>query len=936
MKIFGLLVSLVLGGYASAQQFGAFPPSTPWKQINTDTIRLIYTPDAREQAERIAALIHRAAQLRPTALGDRMRKVNILLHNRTTLANGYVSLAPFRSEFYLVPGSNNFDFGNLPWNENLALHEYRHVQQYNNFRNGLSKGFYYLFGEGGQALANALTVPDWFFEGDAVHTETALSNQGRGRLSWFLSGYNALWLEKKNYSWLKLRNGSLKHYVPDHYQLGYLLANYGYLKYGEDFWRKVTHDASAFRGLFYPFQKAVKKYSGVDYKTFRGDAFSFYKQKLDTAVSMGAAFRDRAKTVTNYYFSQYIGQDSLLYFKRAYNRIPAFYLRTGQLEQRIALQSISTEDWFSYRNGKLAYTAYSTHPRWSLIDYSDIVMLDIASRKEKRLTEKMRYYTPDISPSGEKIAAISIRENLRTELHILDAQTGQLLKNFPGNATYLSHPRFLDEDRVLVCARISETNSTSTAGSRMMMQVINIRDGGAKELDLQVDHPLGYPYVKGDTLFFTTNLGKNDNLFALDLKSNRYFQLSDGLTGHYFPSAFGDTLLWSQFTANGMQLRKQALGQMMWKEIPGRMNRSGERGSPEIFPVAEERNILATPLRSHAESDYKKSTGVLNFHSWRPDYVDPEFTFSLYSDNILNTFSNSLFYRYNQNENSHGFGWNTTYGGFFPMLNAGVEYTYNRHINTPIGTLTLDQFEARLGYNIPLEFTKGKAYRLLNFGTNYVFNRSMPTGLWKDSLAAENLNYLHHFISWANYLPRAVQHIYPKLGYTFSGQNRHLLDRKGYQWLATGQLFLPSIANHSLVLNGSFQETDTNNTVFSNRFAFSRGYNDRYFSRMWRISGNYHFPIAYPDFGLASIVYLQRLRGNIFYDFSKVYSRNKLASRNLRSVGGELFFDTKWWNQLPVSFGLRASYLLDDGFVSGDRRGNMFYEFILPMDLIPD
>ena len=54
------------------------------------------------------------------------------------------------------------------------------------------------------------------------------------------------------------------------------------------------------------------------------------------------------------------------------------------------------------------------------------------------------------------------------------------------------------------------------------------------------------------------------------------------------------------------------------------------------------------------------------------------------------------------------------------------------------------------------------------------------------------------------------------------------------------------------------------------------------------------------------------------------------------SVGGELFFDTKWWNQLPVSFGLRASYLLDDGFVSGDRKGNMFYEFILPMDLIPD
>ncbi|MEI9911446.1 MAG: hypothetical protein WDO71_18410 [Bacteroidota bacterium] len=105
-------------------------------------------------------------------------------------------------------------------------------------------------------------MPDWFYEGDAVYNETILSKQGRGRLPLFLNAFPSLWQADKKYSWMKLRNGSLKDYVPNHYYLGYLLVNYGREKYGLDFWSKVTKDAAAFKGLFYPFQNAVKKYAG--------------------------------------------------------------------------------------------------------------------------------------------------------------------------------------------------------------------------------------------------------------------------------------------------------------------------------------------------------------------------------------------------------------------------------------------------------------------------------------------------------------------------------------------------------------------------------------------------------------------------------------------------------------------------------------------------
>ena len=46
---------------------------------------------------------------------------------------------------------------------------------------------------------------------------------------------------------------------------------------------------------------------------------------------------------------------------------------------------------------------------------------------------------------------------------------------------------------------------------------------------------------------------------------------------------------------------------------------------------------------------------------------------------------------------------------------------------------------------------------------------------------------------------------------------------------------------------------------------------------MWRLSANYHFPLIYPDWGFGNILYLQQLRANAFYDFTRVYSRDKTS-----------------------------------------------------------
>ena len=243
----------------TAQNFGGNPEKIKWQQINSIKSRVIFPAGLDSQANRINRIMKLLSDSTAKTIGGRQNKWNIILQNQLTIPNAYVRLAPLMSELYMTPDQDNFSNGSLRWDDNLIIHENRHMQQFSNFNKGVTKVFSFLLGEEGQLLANGITVPDYFFEGDAVWQETLVSAQGRGRMPSFYNGFKSLWLANKNFSWMKLRNGSYKDFTPDYYALGYQLTAYGYEKYGPDFWNKVTNDAVRFRGVFYPFNRAVER-----------------------------------------------------------------------------------------------------------------------------------------------------------------------------------------------------------------------------------------------------------------------------------------------------------------------------------------------------------------------------------------------------------------------------------------------------------------------------------------------------------------------------------------------------------------------------------------------------------------------------------------------------------------------------------------------------
>lgn len=943
------------------QRFGGNPPSVKWQQINTDTARIIFPAGLDSQAQRTASLVHYIAAHSATdsgvSLGDKLYKINIVLQNQTTIANGYVGLGPFRSEFFLNPALNNFAEGTLPWNDLLTIHEYRHVQQYNNFRTGLSNTMYVLFGQEGFALAINASVPDWFYEGDAVYNETILSKQGRGRLPLFLNTYPSLWQTKKKYSWMKLRNGSLKDYVPDHYNLGYLLVNYGREKYGLDFWSKVTKDAASYKGLFYPFQKAVTKYSGISYTKFRKDAFDYYKKmSSDIQESVPDQGRDKLQgtinqdseagspknilpvnknVVTNYLFPYNISDDSVLYLKTSYRKRPAFFIKDKNGEHKLRVRDISADDQFSYRNGKIVYAAYESDPRWSWRDYSVIKLLDVKNNEQQTIRRKTKYFTPDISPSGEKIAVVQVAVNGKSALHILNTKTGEVIREIKSAEIGLfTDPKFIDDNSLVCAVRLHD--------GKAALAVADLTSGSIERLTPPSFNVVGYPNVNNGIIYFTASYSGNDDVFALRLNDKKIFKITNGPLGNYFVNAGNNKITWSAFTAEGYQLQ-----QIEEKEIQlTPVNEIAVEKIAARFPVShtdELPDILLNTIvqRNFSVKKYSKGTKLLNFHSWRPYYEDPIFTFSLYGENILNTLQTELYYLYNQNEKTNAVGFSAVYGAWFPYLSAGTQLTFNRQDSVTNLLRQWNQLDTRVGINVPLNFTSGLTYKSLNIGTNYFLRNEFNTGANKNLIGTNNFTYLHHFISWNQQVQRAVQHIYPRFANTFSINHRYAVtELEGYQFIASAALYLPGLlSNHNLVLTGSFQQRDTSFALFSSSLANARGYEDYYRttagSRMWRLSANYHLPLLLPDWGFGNILYLQRIRANLFYDLQRLYSNNKNNTADFHSTGAELYVDTKWWNQYELTFGIRISHLLDDDPRGGNARGSNLFEFILPVSIFP-
>ena len=157
------------------------------------------------------------------------------------------------------------------------------------------------------------------------------------------------------------------------------------------------------------------------------------------------------------YFLTRYQADSLLYLKTSYRHRPAFYIKDASGEHKLRIRDISIDDQFSYRNGKIVYAAYENDARWRWRDYSVIKLLDIQNGQQRTITQQIKIFFTGYFLQRNKIAAVEVAIDGKSELHILDATTGNVENKISSSEVNLyTDPKFINEDSLVTAVRLKD------------------------------------------------------------------------------------------------------------------------------------------------------------------------------------------------------------------------------------------------------------------------------------------------------------------------------------------------------------------------------------------------------------------------------------------------------------------------------------------------
>src|SRR6476620_920687 len=136
ISVFITFILITSSPWVNAQIFDSEQnrPGIKWMQINTPNFQILYPSEFKNEAMRVANTVEHVIKSVSKSMGKNPRKITIILQSQGVVSNGFVQLAPRRSEFFTVP-PQNFDMQD--WLNSLAIHELRHVVQFDKLTGNL-------------------------------------------------------------------------------------------------------------------------------------------------------------------------------------------------------------------------------------------------------------------------------------------------------------------------------------------------------------------------------------------------------------------------------------------------------------------------------------------------------------------------------------------------------------------------------------------------------------------------------------------------------------------------------------------------------------------------------------------------------------------------------------------------------------------------------
>lgn len=850
-------------------------------------------------------------------LGWQPKRVPAVLFTSAAYANGEVAWAPRRMNLLTTASPDNYQH---TWNQQLVLHEFRHVVQTDMLRQGASRFFSVLLGEQYTGLLLGLHVPYWFLEGDAVAYETGASSSGRGRTGDFTNRLAAQVAQKGVYSYQKAMFGSFADNVPTRYHLGYQLISYGRQQYGAQLWPNAMTRVARHPIALRPFGRGIRETTGLK-------EVEFYRAALEplTAGQKNAApnnarllTKPTPRDYTSYFVPQKNAQGKVVALREQLSDIPSFVAidtAKGRVRKITRPGPMSIKHFSA--SGKLLVWNQLRYTRWENANHSQIVTYDLERHRKRTLIRRGRYYGSTLSHSATQIASISYADSSQwaVELHNLDGSRAARFQT--GNSVPVRVAWSDDDKRLAYIAIEQDCKSVS---------VIDLEHHTIDTVLPQINDDISNLLFCGSKLYMTGNHNGNTAWYAYSLTDSTFSVVAESPFGVGTGSVSGDSLLFTYYTADGFQIAEKQIDNLAKTEMPTAIANSQTQALAE-----QEQRVVFGNDSVYKVQRYSRLAHLLNIHSWGPlsvriddSEVGPGLT--IMSQDALSTFFLTAGYQYLTAENKDDYFLEYRYKGFFPIIGArGDIYKFKAQQETNKGTITLDVLRKRgvAFVQVPMTLKTSVFTTSLTAQASYQYiNTELSYGRKSVDTTDHTLGYCLYFQSLRRLTHRDLQ---SRWGIVLRSDYHHYIDQpENHQTAAQAWFYLPGLlANHGIALYGGWQESSRNNLVFNSLVLYPRGYKAVSNTRLTTLMASYSLPLFYPDLAIGSALYIKRIKAKIFYDYAEAVNKGKTTT--MRSSGCDLTADFHIYRfAVPISAGVRYARRIS--------KSDNYFGFLLSMN----
>ncbi|MBM3404637.1 MAG: hypothetical protein FJY10_07070 [Bacteroidetes bacterium] len=937
-KVKGSILLLLLPGMASAQFFltGQDPAIIHWREVKTDAGPIIYPESLGAAIPRLGQTLDILSAYGNISLKATVPKLPVIIHGNSSVSNGVTTWAPRRIEMYPFTGQHIYP---QDWLEQLAIHEYRHAVQTAKMNQGFTRVLGYIFGEQAPGAILGTFVPAWFLEGDAIATETALGNAGRGRQPSFEMILRAQLTEKGIYSYEKATLGSYRTFIPDAYHLGYYLVAMGRTTYGLALWDHTLDRVARYPFTITPFAHGIKQETGrskVDFyrstldtlrKNWRSKSYhqGWNPEKTEIEAAPG-------KYYANYSRPHMMNDGLILAEKTGIGLLPQLVILDNRKDRKCCHIANMIRGTLTSNGTRIAWLERATDPRWQHRNYAVIKTMYPSSGTIRSLSRKTRFASIALSHSGDRIAATENTEGYTSVLHILSSSTGGTLQSFhaPEGSFFLTSS-WMAEDTALVCLMLT--------GEGKQIISITPQSGEIRHLFGPTFRDISDPLIHGRYLLFIADFTGVDNLFATDLYNQDQWQITNEKYGMKDPcfDRQHQEMIYSTYTADGFRICKLPLDSSRRRSFhpshmvdfePAEMLASQENVNIQDTLRLFDTRVVTDP----ASRKYRRGLHLFRVHSWGPLVVNSAGEtirpgFSVNTQNHLGTAVGTAGYEYLPNQHTGRFFGEFSYLGWYPVISARAEAGIVKgsflNVNGNRIKYRWQEKELRIRISLPLSFT----YQSFRAGVQ----PSIATGL----VNATRVEPDHAGKPEGNY--HSMDYCFLIYNYRRStsldagirwGQSMELNFRNtpfgrnnmGEILAAEANLFFPGILKyHAIRVYGGYQEHLPGSNVFY-RFGdflnFPGGYENDSWQYLFSASFNYTMNVAYPDLRLGSILYMKKITMNLFLDYA--HGRQAGLSASYRSLGLEATTEIHLLRfPVPLMIGVRTAYKpASDSFVA--------------------